>query len=235
MTEQSQQDRLAALAARRPKPEAKPSPTDPAADGAELATETAHRSWRPKAPSTTRVAATGASMVSFAAMLVAMGPLTSAEAESADAAPVTEDALNTPVVPPTQPQVVIEVIPNYVSADGTPLTPEELAFVMNESAVEPVDESEQATVAAAPASQDTTAQPAATNPPAAPAAAPAQAPAPAPATAAPVTPTPTTAAPAAAPATAAPAAAAPATAAPTTAAPAPAPAETPPPRSGASG
>lgn len=228
MTDQSQQDRLAALTARTPKPKAAAAPAEPTATQ-----EPASRAWRPKVPSATRVAATGASMVSFAAMMVAMGPLTATEAETAGAEPVVEDPFDAGGTPPTQPEVVIEVIPNYVSADGTPLTPEELAFVTNAAPTDPIGEAPQASDSATPASPDSQTQPATASSPAAPAAAPVTV---APATAAPAA-APTTAVPAAAPATAAPATAAPApvTAAPTTAPPAPAPAETPPPRSDASG
>ncbi len=193
MTDQSQQDRLAALAARKSKPATPPPPV--ASEAAAATAEPSRRSWRPTKPSTTRVAATSASLVSFAAMVVAMGPLTANAAETASAESVVEDPFDSGAVPPTQPQVVIEVIPNYVSADGTPLTPDELALVTNELlAADPAD-----LATGAASSLDTSTQQAD----------PASAPAPtAPATAAatPTTAPPVATAPAAAPATAAPAA-----------------------------
>ena len=244
MTEQSQADRLAALSSRRPSAAKTSSPSEPTvtAPSAPAAPATpvqpagdppAGRSWRPKAPSTTRLATTGASLVSFAAMVVAMGPLTADAAEEAQAEPAVEDIPDIAVTPPTQPQVVIEVIPNYVSADGTPLSADELTF----SGEETPDELAATIEPGAPSVQD---QPVSTSQQAAPVAA---TPAPAPA----ATPPPTVAAaPAAAPeatappatappATAPPATAPPATAPPVTAPPATAPQPTPPPRSEASG
>jgi hypothetical protein len=168
-------------------------------------------------------------------MVVAMGPLTTGAVESIEAQSAAEEPVDDGPLAPEPPQVVIEVVPNYVGLDGEPLTPEELAFVTNE--LDPIDGEVPA------ASTDPAAVPPAAT---APAAAPAGAGTPAPTTAAPAaTPTaapttaaaaPTTAPPAtAAPATAPPTTAAPVTAPPTTAAPATAPPTTAPPRSGASG
>jgi hypothetical protein len=200
------------------------------------------RTWRQIAitkPAPQRVVATGVSVVSFAAMAMAMGPLTTQTVETADgddaqvdAAAVDPTIAQVPAVPP---EVVVEVIPNYiaVSEDGTllpagVLLPDgTLAAPANTGApVELPDEETQQVLAAnaAPAGTVAAAAPTATAaPPTAP-----------PATSA----TPKAAAPAA---TAAPKAVAPAaTAAPATAAPATtaAPAATnppPPPKSEASG
>ncbi len=242
MTETSTQDRLAALAARRAQsaPTAEPEPV--------AATV---RSARLTKPSMTRVATTGTSLVSFVAMVVAMGPLT-AEASQNDEPPEPVTGELSSSVVPTPTEVVIEVVPNYVHPDGTPLTPEELAFVTDPTSIdrtlaEPtvvgaVDAagtpppsaaatpgSTAATPGTTPSAGRTAAPPAPAPTPAgtattaAPAAvAPAPAAAPAPAPAAPLP----TAAPVTAPTTTAP----PPTAAPTTA-----PATTPPPRSQASG
>jgi len=235
MTEQSQQDRLAALASRRPSPAKKPSPAEPvdAAPSVPVqspaAVQSPPRSWRPSTPSPARLATAGASLVSFAAMVVAMGPLTADAAEDVQAEPTVDDIPDTEATVPTQPQVVIEVIPNYVSADGTPLAADELAFTSDEISEDQRASLESATspVQAQPAGQSQQAPPAAA------------APAPAPAAAAPVTAPPVAAAPVTAPVTAppatAPVTAPPATAPPATAPPAAAPQPTPPPRSGASG
>jgi len=224
MTDPSQSDRLAALAARSPKP--KSAPPAPAPASAAPASDPSGWSWRPTPPSTTRVAATGASLVSFAAMVVAMGPLTAEGAESVADEPLTDASFDTSVAPPAEPEVVVEVIPNYVTPDGRPLTPEELALVLSGPAVSlaPTPDDSSLEASSTPA-----AQPA---PPAAAPAAPANAPAPAatPTTAPPAAPAAAVADPPAAPVTAPPA-----TAPPATAAPAPAPQPTPPPRSEASG
>ena len=68
MTDQDQAARLAALAARRPKPEPKAMPAPTAASTKETAPTTgpaSPRSWRPKAPSGARMAAAGASAISW--------------------------------------------------------------------------------------------------------------------------------------------------------------------------
>jgi hypothetical protein len=228
MTEQSQSDRLAALASRRPSAPktaipSEPTATVPSGPTPPVGDPPSDRSWRPKAPSTTRLATTGASLVSFAAMVVAMGPLTVDAAEDAQTEPSVEDIPDVAVTPPTQPQVVIEVIPNYVSADGTPLTADELTF----SAVGTPDELA-ATIEPEPVPvQD---QPVLTNQQSTPAAA-TPAPAPAAAPAPPASAPPATAPPATAPPVTAP----PATAPPVTAPPTTTPPPTPPPRSDASG
>ncbi len=170
-------------------------------------------------------------------MVVAMGPLTVDAAESADTDPLALAPLDLTTAPPAAPQVVVEVIPNYVSADGTPLTAEELAFISDL----PAEAADAERISDPPSSvppaavQSAVPAPAASNAPTAnaPAAAPTTAPVAAPAaTAAPAVAAPLTTV---APAVAAPTTAAPPTAAPTTAAPAPAPQPTPPPRSEASG
>lgn len=236
MTEQSQQERLAALAARRKdgasgSTETPSAPAQPAASATlKPEAEPVRPIPRPKAPSTTRLATAGASLVSFAAMVVAMGPLTASAAEEALAEPVIEDPLPSEAAAPVAPQVVLEVIPNYVAPDGTPLTPEQLAALLDGAPEDQEGEADPLAPAAdpvAPAAPATPARPATPAKPAAPAPAP---------VAAPAAPTPATAPPAtASPATASPVTAPPATVPPTTAAPAPAPAPTPPPRSDASG
>ena len=221
MAEQSAQDRMAALAAKR----AESSGVAPGKSGIPPA----------RAKSNARLATAGASVVSFAAMVVAMGPLTAGADNGVVTGDVTDDSTTvgeaaiaaTVQTPP--PNVVIEVVPNYVAADGSPLPdpdiPTELAF---DDPAFAADEPVPATEAAAPAvaARPTTAPPAAA------------APAPAPVDPAPASPT--TAAPATEPpVTAAPATAPPVTAAPVTAAPTPEvpPATEPPapPKSGASG
>jgi hypothetical protein len=186
----------------------------------------------------TRVATAGASVLSFAAMVVAMGPLTGNGEEAATDDAPADDTLPTTNPPPTQPNVVIEVVPNYVAADGSAVPPDQLAAT---------DEVIDPSLATDPAAETLTADPSLAGPTPAPSVEPVQAPAStvptaaptaAPTTAPPATAAPTTAAPATPAPTVAPTTAAPApTAAPTTAPPATAPPTTapPPPRSSASG
>ena len=237
MTELTPQQRIAALKARR----APASPNDAQEDSvvaADVAPASAakekHSQPRampmPKAPSPTRLAATGVSLVSFGAMVVAMGPLTAdAQVETVEA-PIDEQVAAT-ATPPTQPNVVIEVIPNYVETTPTSeLNSIEAAKLAAGTEQTPLPSAE--TSAPAPTASATAAAPVAAPVAAAPVVA-----APAPTAAPAAAPTPTAApAPTAPAATAPPATAAPITVAPTTAAPAPtAPPATPPPRSTASG
>ena len=208
MTEQSTEERLAALRARRagsqaattvPQDDAPSPPPDAPAE------RSARRSSR---PTTMRVATAGTSIVSFAAMVAAMGPLTAdAQASEAPSTSEIDDATLSP--PPTTPEVIVEVIPNYITIDPTTTTPQEL-----DDRVPPAlglsDGSPPADLAVTPSP----------GPAAVPAAPVPGAPAPAPAA-----PTPT-AAPAATPAPTAPA---PAPTPAPTAPPAPPPATTPPP------
>ncbi len=275
MTEPTASERIEALRARRTAASAAPvaAPAVPAAPVRPVATSAgvasppvssapvapvpAPTAPRPKSSATTggvqitlpspaRMAATGASVVSFAAMVVAMGPLASSAGDDSDGS--SEDALafaegtSGSVAAPVTPNVVVEVIPNYVEV---PATLEELTGVDRAedangavplAADGPGLDTADPNVVAGPASQPVpvsplpkSAAPTAAAPPAtvAPAAAPV-----APPTTTQAAPAPTAAAPAptAPPTTAAPAPTAP----PTTAAPAPTTAP-PPPKSEKSG
>lgn len=108
MSEPTQAERLAALQAKR-------APTP--------------RAERDTNPSTQRVVAAGVSVVSFAAITLAMGPLT-APSETVDAGAdnviASDDGValsTTAQVPEALPDVVVEVVPHYVpvTEDGTPL------------------------------------------------------------------------------------------------------------------
>ncbi len=231
MAEPTRDERLAALKARRaeasansepssvPASEAVPTsatgPTSSTDDGSSAGLLDVMR--RATLTGATRLATAGASIVSFAAMVVAMGPLTGSGDEAATEPAPADDTVPTTIPPPTQPNVVIEVVPNYVSADGSAQPPEQLAATDETANADTSSETltPRATTQA-PASVPTTAPAATVAPTAAPTTAPAATVAP---TAAPTT---------AAPTTAAPTTAAPTTAVPTTAAPAP-------PRSDASG
>ncbi len=237
VSEPTRDERLAALKAKRaevsadsePSPAPPPSPTQGSPVAEKPLVEDSPSPGLLQALSratltgATRLATAGASIVSFAAMVVAMGPLTgSGDETSAEPAPA-DDPVPSTTPPPTQPNVVIEVVPNYVSADGSAVPPAELAATEETVNLGTTSESSapQATTQA-PTAAPTQATPVPTTIPA-PAGAPNQAtPAPtaAPTTAAPApTVAPTTAAPppTAAPTTTAP----PPTAAPTTAPPAP--------------
>jgi hypothetical protein len=218
MSELSQAERIAAIKAKRAAAAA-----DKAVDAVQpvAAAPSSSRQITLTKPTPQRVAAAGVSVVSFAAMTMAMGPL------SATANTVNEDAVDDEVADPTVAEVpratsgvVVEVVPHYLAmtADGTPLP--EGTLLPDGTLATAAEPAELVPNELSVAGSELTAAPAAT---AAPAPAATAAPAPA-ATAAPAT----TAAPVA---TAAPAA----TAAPVTAA---APAATnplPPPKSEASG
>lgn len=239
MSELTPEQRIAALKARggsgkAPKeksheketPTTRSEPTAPAASSAgRPVPTTAVSSARPNLtrPSTIRVATAGASIVSFAAMVVAMGPLTISSQEVA--ASEDGDTDSSPVIPEPPRDVVIEVIPNYVPADAP------LLALTDEAADQDRETPAAAGVpsGASPATASTepvTARPATAAAQPAVAAVPTSAPPAAqpPATVAPVTAPPTTAAPATQP---------PTTATPTTAAPATQP--PPPPKSDKSG
>jgi hypothetical protein len=220
MTVLSQAERIAAIKAKR----AAAADEAVEVDQPVVAGSFPSRQIRLTKPTPQRVAAAGISVFSFAAMTLAMGPLT-AQVNTADEGEV-DDATADPTtaqVPSATSGVVVEVIPRYLAMteDGVPL-PEgtllpdgTLASATEGTEVVPDELTDIAgsELAATP----TIAAPVGTTPIAAPVAT--AAPAAAPATAAPSA----TAAPTAtaAPATAAPATAAPATAAPvTTAAPA---------------
>jgi hypothetical protein len=200
--------------------------TAPPAEGARSA-GLAQKMRKATLTGATRIATAGASIVSFAAMVVAMGPLTGGGGETTtDTAPV-DDTIPTTTPPPSQPNVVIEVVPNYVAADGSEAPPDALAAVDETANVGANDELTPAgqtpAAVSAPVQAPTQATPVPTT---APAAVPAAGPAP---TAAPATTPPTTAAPATAPpTTVAPLPPPPPTAPPATAPP-------PPPKSDASG
>ena len=93
MSDQSQADRLAALAAMRApagkQPGPTPGPTPTKADSAPSVGRP--RTVRLATPSPTRLVATGASLVSFAAMVVAMGPLTADAGENSGSEPAAGD------------------------------------------------------------------------------------------------------------------------------------------------
>lgn len=188
-------------------------------------------------PSPARMAAAGASVVSFAAMVVAMGPLT-AQADGAGDAGEDEvdelafaaDSSSTTLVAPV-PNVVVEVIPNYVEVPADQLLDGEAPVGTEVEGLVAEGTEPELVVPSSPQSvSPKSAAPSASTPPAtsAPTAAPTPA---APTPAAPAAPTPAAPATTVAPApTAAPTTAAPApTAPPTTAAPAPAPTNPPPP------
>ena len=61
-------------------------------------------------------------------MIVAMGPLTAgADDHQSDSGVASGDGLGANPTPPTPPSVVVEVVPNYVAADGSPLPASDLA------------------------------------------------------------------------------------------------------------
>ena len=214
MADLTPEQRIAALRAKRA---ADPEPATP-----EPATPGVRRHRLPR-PSATRAAAAGASLVSFAAMVVAMGPLTvTAEQPASEPGPSANDGTEPTEAPPAGSSVVIEVIPNYVGADGLPLaltdgsTAPDIAVHGSSTTIAGSGSAEQAAV-----DQVTTASPAIQSQAAPPTTASVAA--------APITAAPVAAAPVTAPAaTAAPTTAPPVTAAPTTAPP-------PPPKSDASG
>jgi hypothetical protein len=130
MSEPSQAERIAALCAKRGETLAQIEPPTfvEAVDVTATPSPSPQRNWRQitiTKPAPQRVVATGVSVVSFAAM--AMGPLTdqTVETTGADDAQVDAAAVDPTIaqVPAVPPEVVVEVIPNYiaVSEDGTPL------------------------------------------------------------------------------------------------------------------
>ncbi len=192
-------------------------------------------------PSGTRLATAGASAVSFAAMVVAMGPLTAQPAVPAEAPSSPETTAPNTAPPPTAPRVVVEVIPNFVLPEDIVVPVADQTTDSNIDGDQPGDPL--TFPDAGPPNSESGANaataPAPTVAPAQPAAAPKPATAPAPTAAAPAAPAPTAAP---APAATAPPAPAPTAAPAVTAPPAPAPTnppppvtEAPPPRSEASG
>ena len=104
MADSAREERLAALAARR----------GTAGSASTPAASTSNRA--------TRVVATGTSVVSFAGMVLAMGPLTAGAEEALPTEePLDDTQLGPLLIEPPSPEVVIEVVPNYVTPDGAPL------------------------------------------------------------------------------------------------------------------
>lgn len=142
MSEPTQAERLAALQAKR-------APTTSAE--------------RDTNPSTQRVVAAGVSVVSFAAITLAMGPLT-APSETVDAGAGADNAVSsddgfadqtTALVPDSMSDVVVEVIPHYVpvTEDGTPLPADMLqddGTLVDASSVAPASTVTPATAAPTP-------------------------------------------------------------------------------------
>jgi len=184
MSESDQQARLAALAARK-------AQKSPAADNRAASTPqpaaTGKRSVTVGVPSTARICATAASTASFAAMVVAMGPLIAEAEREADGPPA--DVLAGTVATPTTPSVAVSIAPALLQTPPTTAANDPLAFaasVVTQPAPAPSQQPAQQPVqTAAPAPAPT---PAPTAPSPSPSAAPTSA-APPPTTA------PTTAAP----------------------------------------
>lgn len=211
MTEPTQNDRLAALAARRA--ERADSTVELPAAGPTGPVQQTTPTRRVRLPSTTRLATAGASAVSFAAMVVAMGPLTATT--DAGAAPAESGETEAPQLSnPAAPGVNFDVGTSSVDpgiAPGDPLATAPVAPADSTAAADPSATSTAAGAAPAPVP---TAAPAGTTPTIKPATG---------ATAAPGTAAPPATAPPAVPPTAAPTTAPPVTAPPATAAPTTAP------------